>query len=180
MISRLQKKYKENIIPAMKKKFGYRNDLAVSKIEKVSINVGTGKALSDAKIFEEIINDLSLITGQKPVKQKAKKSISSFKIRQGMIVGAMVTLRGQRMYEFIDRLVSIVLPRVRDFRGLEKKSFDGKGNFNIGVKEHIVFPEINQENIKNIFGLEISITTTAKTNKEGEELLRLFGFPIKE
>ena len=180
MISRLQKKYKENIIPAMKKKFGYRNDLAVSKIEKVSINVGTGKVLSDAKIFEEIINDLSLITGQKPVKQKAKKSISSFKIRQGMIVGAMVTLRGQRMYEFIDRLVSIVLPRVRDFRGLEKKSFDGKGNFNIGVKEHIVFPEINQENIKNIFGLEISITTTAKTDKEGEELLRLFGFPIKE
>ena len=177
---RLQKKYKENVIPAMKKKFGYRNDLAVPKIEKVSINVGTGRALSDAKIFEEIINDLTLITGQKPVKQKAKKSISSFKIREGMIVGVMVTLRGQRMYEFVDRLVSIVLPRVRDFRGLEKKSFDGKGNFNIGVKEHIVFPEINQENIKNIFGLEISITTTAKTDEEGEELLRLFGFPIKE
>lgn len=177
---RLQKKYKENIIPAMKKKFGYRNDLAAPKIEKVSVNVGTGRALSDAKIFEEIINDLSLITGQKPVKQKAKKSISSFKIREGMIVGVMVTLRGQRMYEFIDRLVSIVLPRVRDFRGLEKKSFDGKGNFNIGVKEHIVFPEIDQENIKNVFGLEISITTTAKTDKEGEELLRLFGFPIKE
>ena len=179
-MSRLQKKYKENIIPVMKKKIGYRNDLAVPRIEKVSINVGTGKALSDAKIFEEIVNDLSLITGQKPVKQKAKKSISSFKIREGMIVGVMVTLRGQRMYEFIDRLVSIVLPRVRDFRGLEKKSFDGKGNFNIGVKEHIVFPEINQENVRNIFGLEVSITTTAKTDEEGEELLRLFGFPIKE
>ena len=178
-MSRLQKKYKENIIPVMKKKIGYRNDLAVPKIEKVSINVGTGKALSDAKIFEEIVNDLSLITGQKPVKQKAKKSISSFKIREGMIVGVMVTLRGQRMYEFIDRLVSIVLPRVRDFRGLEKKSFDGKGNFNIGVKEHIVFPEINQENVRNIFGLEVSITTTAKTDEEGEELLRLFGFPIQ-
>ena len=178
-MSRLQKKYKENVIPAMKKKFGYRNDLAAPKIEKVSVNVGTGRALSDAKIFEEIVNDLSLITGQKPVKQKAKKSISSFKIREGMIVGVMVTLRGQRMYEFIDRLVSIVLPRVRDFRGLEKKSFDGKGNFNIGVKEHIVFPEINQENVRNIFGLEVSITTTAKTDEEGEELLRLFGFPIQ-
>jgi len=176
---RLQEKYKREVIPAMKKKFGYQNDFAVPRIEKVVINIGTGKVISDAKGFDKVLKDLAAISGQAPVITKAKKSISSFKVREGMTVGAMVTLRKGRMYEFLDRLISVSLPRVRDFRGLDKKSFDGKGNLTIGLKEHIVFPEISSEDVKSIFGLEVSIITTAKTDEEGEKLLKLLGFPIK-
>ncbi len=176
---RLKEKYTKEVVPKIKKEFSYKNNLAVPRIEKVVINVGTGKVISDAKGFDRVLKDLAAISGQAPVITKAKKSISSFKIREGMTVGAMVTLRNGRMYEFLDRLISVSLPRVRDFRGLDKKSFDGKGNLTIGLKEHIVFPEISSEDVKSIFGLEVSIITTAKTDEEGQKLLKLLGFPIK-
>jgi len=178
-MSRLKEKYTKEVVPKMKKEFSYKNNLAVPRIEKAVINVGTGKVISDAKGFDRVLKDLAAISGQAPVITKAKKSISSFKIREGMTVGAMVTLRNGRMYEFLDRLISVSLPRVRDFRGLDKKSFDGKGNLTIGLKEHIVFPEISSEDVKSIFGLEVSIITTAKTDEEGQKLLKLLGFPIK-
>jgi len=178
-MSRLKEKYTKEVVPKIKKEFSYKNNLAVPRIEKVVINVGTGKVISDAKGFDRVLKDLAAISGQAPVITKAKKSISSFKIREGMTVGAMVTLRNGRMYEFLDRLISVSLPRVRDFRGLDKKSFDGKGNLTIGLKEHIVFPEISSEDVKSIFGLEVSIITTAKTDEEGQKLLKLLGFPIK-
>lgn len=164
----------------MKTKFGYRNNLAVPTIEKVIVNVGTGFAMRDEKLRQHIVSDLSLITGQKPSVKPARKAISGFKIRAGMPVGLKVTLRGRRMWEFIDRLISLSLPRVRDFRGIPPKSFDGKGNLSIGLKEHIIFPEIEAESVKDIFGLEVSVVTTAKTDEEGRELLKLLGFPIRE
>jgi len=176
---RLKEKYQKEVIPQMKEKFGYRNDLAVPKIEKVVINTGIGKFRQDQKAVEEIERALSLISGQKPVFTLAKKSISSFKIRKGMKVGFKVTLRGQRMYDFLERLIYLALPRSRDFRGIDQKSIDEKGNLTIGIKEHIIFPEISHEEVKTIFGLEISVITNAKRREEGLELLRLIGFPIK-
>lgn len=176
---RLKEKYTKQVIPAMREKFGYKNDLAVPKIEKVVVNSGIGKALKDEKIQEEIARDLALMTGQKPVPCQAKKAISAFKTRKGMVVGLMVTLRGQRMYDFLDRLISIALPRSRDFRGLSEKSIDQNGHLTIGIKEQIIFPEISAESTKNIFGLEVCIKTTAKNHQEGIELFRLMGFPLK-
>jgi large subunit ribosomal protein L5 len=176
---RLKDKYTKQVIPAMKEKFGYRNDLAVPKIEKVVVNTGIGRVIKDEKTQEEIVKDLALITGQKPAPRQAKKAISAFKTRKGMIIGLMVTLRGRRMYDFLDRLINIALPRSRDFRGLSEKSIDKNGNLTIGIKEQIIFPEISAESTRNIFGLEICIKTTAKTQEEGLELLKLMGFPIK-
>lgn len=176
---RLKEKYQKEVVPAMKEKFGYRNDLAVPKIEKVVVNTGIGKALKDSKIREEIERDLSLITGQKPKHTPAKKAVSGFKIRKGMIVGLKVTLRRERMYDFLDRLIHIALPRSRDFRGIPERCVDEYGNLNIGIKEQIIFPEISAESTRNIFGLEISVVTTCKTHKEGVELFKLLGFPLR-
>jgi large subunit ribosomal protein L5 len=178
---RLLEKYRKEVIPAMREKFGYKNMMAVPKIEKVVVNAGYGKkaVLRDTAAIEKIKADLAKLTGQKPAVRKAKKSISGFKVRQGMEIGAVVTLRGKRMYDFIDRLISIALPRSRDFHGLDPKSFDERGSLNIGIKEHSVFPEITYESLKDIFGLEVSVVTTAKSREEGIELLKLMGFPIK-
>ena len=182
---RLQEKYKKDATPAMREKFSYKNDMAVPKIEKVIINNGFGRMVIDKtsdekkKIKEAIIKDLSLICGQRPVLTKAKKSISTFKIREGMEVGAKVTLRKKKMYDFLDRLIHIALPRSRDFRGIDFKSIDEKGNLTIAIKEHISFPEVSPEKTKFLFGFEITVVTTAKTKEEGSELLKLLGFPIK-
>jgi large subunit ribosomal protein L5 len=179
-MTRLQQKYQKEVLGALKEKLGYKNSLAVPRIEKVMINTGIGRFMQDEKAVEEIVRDLALIAGQKPVFTQAKKAISGFKIRQGLKVGLMVTLRGQRAFDFIERLISLALPRSRDFRGLEQKSVDSHGNLNIGLKEQIIFPEISHENIKNIFGMQVTIKTTAKNHKEGLELFRLMGFPIKK
>ncbi|MBU2264561.1 50S ribosomal protein L5 [Patescibacteria group bacterium] len=178
-MNRLQEKYLKEVIPAMKEKFGYRNDLAVPKILKVTINSGVGRFKQDQKIVDEIANDITQIAGQKAVFTLAKKAIASFKTRQGQAVGLKVSLRGQRLYDFLDRLISLALPRTRDFRGLAVKAVDDKGNLNIGIKEQIIFPEISHENVKTIFGLEVCVTTNAKNQKEGIELFKLLGFPIK-
>jgi len=182
---RLQEKYQKEVIPAMMEKFGYRNKMAVPKIEKVVINTGFGREVTgktseeQKKIQDTVLQDLSLISGQRPVLTRAKKSISGFKTREGQVIGAAVTLRGKKMSDFLERLIHIALPRLRDFRGIEISSFDKKGNLTIGLREHIAFPEILPEKAKNIFGLEITVVTTAKSREEGIELLRLMGFPIK-
>ena len=178
---RLLARYREEVIPAMREKFGYKSVMAVPKIEKVIVNVGFGRRaiLKETAAIEKIEKDLAKLTGQKPAVRIAKKSISGFKLRQGMAVGAMVTLRGKRMYDFIDRLISIALPRSRDFHGLDPKSFDKWGSLSIGIKEQNIFPEITYESLKDIFGLEISVVTTAKFREEGTELLKSMGFPIK-
>lgn len=182
---RLKEKYQKEVIPKMIEKFGYRSQMAVPKIEKVVVNSGfgrlvTGKANDEQKkISDFILEDLSLITGQKAVLTRAKKSIATFKTRKGMPVGVVVTLRGERMYDFLERFIYFALPRTRDFRGIEQKSIDAKGNLTHGLKEHTVFIEILPEKVKNIFGLEVTVVTTAKNKEEGMELLKLMGFPIK-
>ena len=176
----LKEKYIKKVIPAMKEKFGYRNDLAVPKIIKVVVNTGFNPNTKDEKIRQEMAHDLALITGQKAKPCPAKKDEAAFKTREGMIVGLMITLRGQRMYDFLDRLVHIVLPRIRDFHGLPKKNIDQSDNLNIGIKEQIVFPEISAESTKNIFGLEVVVVTTTKDYKQGVELFKLLGFPIQK
>jgi large subunit ribosomal protein L5 len=175
----LKEKYKKIAVPEMKKKFGYKNDLAVPKIVKVAINTGVGR-VKDEKQIEAIERQLALIAGQKPSKRLAKKSIASFKIREGALVGYSVTLRGQKMYDFLDRMINVAIPRIGDFRGLNPKAVDEAGNFSIGFKEHTIFPEISEEEIKMIFGLEATIVTTAKTREEALELFRLLGFPFKK
>lgn len=185
LVLKLPEKYKKEVVPAMMEKFGYQNIMAVPKIEKVVVNVGFGRLVTgktskeQEKIRETILNDLALITGQRPVLTQARKSVSGFKIRKGMSIGARITLRGQKMYDFLERLIHIALPRSRDFRGLKPDSFDQEGNLTIGIKEHIVFPEVSLEIAKNIFGFEITVVTTAKNKEEGIELLKLLGFPIK-
>ncbi len=182
---KLKEKYNKEVVPKMMEKFGYKNRMAVPKIEKVVVNTGFGKMIisetsgEQKKTYELILADLSLICAQKPVLTKAKKSISGFKIRKGMPVGARVTLRGRKMYDFLERLIYIAIPRFRDFRGIDLKSFDKEGNLTIAVREHIVFPEVSSEKAKNIFGFEISVVTTAKKKEDGINLLRLIGFPIK-
>ena len=176
----LKQKYIKEVIPAMKEKFGYKNDLAVAAIKKVVVNTGIGSAvLRDEKIQETILKDLALITGQKPVPTLARKAISSFKTRKGMVVGFKITLRGKRMFDFLSRLINTTLPRSRDFRGLEPKSVDNGGNLNIGIKEHIIFPEVSSEEVRRIFGMEITVVTNAKKREEALELFRLLGFPLK-
>ncbi len=177
---KLQEKYIKEVIPKMKERFGYKNVAAALKIEKVTVNTGIGKFLQDEKAIDEIVKDLSLITGQKPIFTKAKKAISGFKIREGLNVGLAVTLRKRKMFDFIERLINLALPRSRDFRGIDQKSVDQRGNLTIGIREQIIFPEISHENIRNIFGMEITVKTTAKNKEGGMELLRLMGFPIKK
>ncbi len=178
---RLQEKYKKEIVPVMKKEFNLKNDLAVPSLEKVVLNVGIGASIKDDKIRSTAEETLTRITGQKPVIRLAKKSIAAFKIRKGMPVGISVTLRKKRMYDFVDKLINVALPRVRDFRGLDPKFLDGKGNMNIGFKEHIVFPEIKPDEVEMIHGLEVAIVTSAKDNIQAKKLFELLGFPfIKE
>ncbi len=175
---RLYEKYKKEIVPALKEKFSYKSVAQVPKIEKISINVGAGLASQDPKIIEVVTKELEMIAGQKPVVTKAKKAISNFKLREGMPVGVRVTLRRQRMFEFFDRLINIAMPRIRDFKGLSDKSFDGRGNYTLGVKEQIIFPEIDVDKITKIFGMDITFVTTAETDKEAYELLKAFGVPF--
>ena len=179
MTARLQEFYKEQVVPALMKQFGYKSVMEVPRFTKITLNMGLGEAINDKKVIELAVGDLTKIAGQKPVVTKAKKAIAGFKIRQGYPIGAMVTLRGERMFEFLDRFVTVALPRVRDFRGVSGKSFDGRGNYNIGVKEQIIFPEIDYDKIDALRGLNISITTTAKTDEEAKALLTAFSFPFR-
>jgi large subunit ribosomal protein L5 len=177
-MARLKEFYEAEIKKNLKKKLGYKNDLAIPKIEKISINMGVGEASQDKSKIDSAVNDLKLISGQQPVITKARKSVAGFKLREGVNVGVKVTLRKQKMYEFLDRLVNIALPRVRDFRGLSKKSFDGKGNYSLGLKEQIVFPEIDYDNLDSLRGMDITIVTSADNDKQGLELLKSFNLPI--
>lgn len=178
-MARLRDKYKEDVVPSMIKKFGYKNIMQVPKLEKVVVNMGLGEAIQNSKIIDAAVNDIMIITGQRPVVTKAKKSIAAFKLRAGMTVGAKVTLRGDRMYEFVDKLFNVALPRVRDFRGISPKSFDGRGNYSMGVKEQLIFPEIEYDKIDKVRGMDIIFVTTAKTDEEARELLRLMGMPFR-
>jgi len=178
--ARLKVHYKKSVIPALTKEFGYKNVMAVPKVQKVAINIGLGEATQNPKLMDGAVTELSSIAGQKPVVTKAKKSIAAFKLREGMSIGAMVTLRGDRMYEFLDRLMNVALPRVRDFRGVSTKSFDGRGNYTLGVKDQLIFPEIDYNKVEKIKGMNISITTTAKTDAEGLALLRQLGMPFRQ
>jgi len=178
-MTRLQEHYKEHVVPELTQKFGYKSPMEVPRIQKITVNIGVGKATQDRKILDNAFGDLTKITGQKPVLTKAKKSIANFKVRAGYPIGCMVTLRGQRMYELLDRLVSIAIPRIRDFRGVSNRSFDGRGNYSLGVKEQIIFPEIDYDKIDALRGMNISITTTAKTDDEAKALLAAFRFPFK-
>ncbi|HZT39061.1 MAG TPA: 50S ribosomal protein L5 [Bryobacteraceae bacterium] len=180
MAARLKEHYQKNVIPALVKEFGYKNPMAVPKIEKISVNIGLGEATQNPKLMDGAVHELAQITGQKPVVTKAKKSIAAFKLREGMSIGCRVTLRGDRMYEFFDRLVNIALPRVRDFRGVSTKSFDGRGNYTLGIRDQLIFPEIDYNKVEKIKGMNISITTTAKTDAEGRSLLRNLGMPFRQ
>lgn len=178
-MARLHQFYKETVAPELSAKFGYKSVMEIPRITKVTLNMGVGEAVGDKKILDFAVGDLTKIAGQKPVVTKARKSIAGFKIREGYPIGCMVTLRGARMYEFLDRLVTIAMPRIRDFRGISGKGFDGRGNYNLGVKEQIIFPEIEYDKIDALRGLNISITTTAKTDEEAKALLAAFKFPFK-
>jgi large subunit ribosomal protein L5 len=179
MSTRLQEHYQEKVVGDLMTKFGYKSVMEVPRITKITLNMGLGDAVNDKKIIENAVGDLTKVAGQKPVVTKARKAIAGFKIRQGYPIGAMVTLRGARMFEFLDRFVTVALPRVRDFRGISGKAFDGRGNYNIGVKEQIIFPEIEYDKIDSLRGLNISITTTAKTDDEAKALLAAFKFPFR-
>ncbi len=179
-IPRFQKKYREEIIPALMKRFGYKNVMEVPRLEKIVLNMGVGEAVQDPKELDRAMGDLATITGQKPAYTMAKKSISNFKLRKGMKIGCRVTLRGARMYEFLDRFINLAVPRIRDFRGLSDRSFDGRGNYSVGVREQIIFPEINVDKIDKIRGLDITFVTTAENDEEAYELLKAFGMPFKK
>ncbi len=178
-VARMQLMFKEEVTPALKKEFGFKTDMQVPRVKKIVLNMGVGEAVNDKKILDHAVSDLTKISGQKPVITKARKSVAGFKIREGYPIGCKVTLRGQRMFEFLDRLISIAIPRVRDFRGISAKSFDGRGNFNMGVKEQIVFPEIEYDKIDTLRGLNITIATSAKTDNEAQSLLSAFKFPLR-
>lgn len=180
MSQRLKTLYQENIVPKLTEQFGYQNIHQVPKVIKISVNRGLGEASSNAKAMESSIKELSTITGQRPVITRAKKAIAGFKIREGMPVGVMVTLRSEKMYSFLDRLISLALPRIRDFRGISPKSFDGRGNYSLGIREQLIFPEIDYDSIDQIRGMDISIITTAKTDEEGRALLKEMGMPFRE
>src|SRR6188474_2904762 len=178
-MSRLKEKYQKEVVPALKKEFGYANAMAIPKIRKVVINMGLGEATSNAKIVDTAADELSKITGQKATVRRAKKSIAAFKVREGMPIGAMVTLRGERMYEFLDRLMSVALPRVRDFKGISPKGFDGRGNYTLGLRDQIIFPEIDYMKVDKARGMNVSVVTTAKTDEEARKLLQLIGLPFR-
>jgi large subunit ribosomal protein L5 len=179
-VSRLKEFYRADVVDAMMKKFSYKNKLAVPKLEKIVINMGLGEAKENPKVIENAVSDLTIISGQKPVVTKAKKSVAAFKVRTGMTIGCKVTLRGEKMYNFADRLINISLPRVRDFRGVSPDSFDGRGNYTLGIKEQIMFPEIQYDKIDKIRGMDIVIVTTAATDEEARELLTLMGMPFRK
>lgn len=179
-MARLLQTYREEIVPELMKRFSYQSVMQVPRVKKVSLNMGLGEAVADKKVLESALDDLRRISGQKAVITKARKSIAGFKIREGMQIGCKVTLRRERMYEFLDRLINIAIPRIRDFRGLSAKSFDGRGNYSIGVREQIIFPEIDYDKVDAIRGLDITLTTSAPTNEEGRALLELFNLPIRK
>ena len=179
-MTRLQDHYKDKVVPQLTEKFGYKSPMQVPRITKITLNMGVSEAVADKKVMENAVGDLTKIAGQKPVVTKAKKAIAGFKIREGQAIGTMVTLRGARMYEFLDRFVTVALPRVRDFRGVSGRAFDGRGNYNIGVKEQIIFPEIEYDKVDALRGMNISITTTAKTDDECKALLTAFRFPFRQ
>jgi large subunit ribosomal protein L5 len=178
--ARLREHYLKTVVPALNKEFSYKNPMAVPKIEKVSLNIGLGEATGNSKLMDGAVNELAAIAGQKPVVTKAKKSIAAFKLREGMAIGCMVTLRGDQMYEFLDRLMNVALPRVRDFRGVSPKSFDGRGNYTLGLKDQLIFPEIDYNKVDKTKGMNVCITTTAKTDGEGLALLRNMGMPFRQ
>ena len=179
-MSRLKEQYQNEIVKAMIEKFGYKNIMEVPKLDKIVVNMGVGEAKENAKLLEAAVKDMETITGQKAVTTKAKNSVANFKIREGMPIGCKVTLRGEKMYEFVDRLVNLALPRVRDFRGVNPNAFDGRGNYALGIKEQLIFPEVDYEKIDRIRGMDIIVVTTAKTDEEARELLRQFGMPFKK
>jgi large subunit ribosomal protein L5 len=179
-VASLKERYKDEVVPALMERFGYRNVMQVPRLEKIVVNMGVGDAVQNPKLLDAAVNDLALVSGQRPVVTRAKKSISAFKIRKGMAIGCKVTLRGQRMYDFFDRLVSVALPRVRDFRGVSTRGFDGRGNFSLGLKEQLIFPEIDYDKVEKIRGMDVSIVTTARTDEEARELLARLGMPFRE
>ena len=179
-MSRLKEQYITEIAPAMQKKFGYENVMQIPKLDKIVVNMGVGEAKENAKLLESAVADMQLITGQKPVLTKAKKSIANFKIREGMNIGCKVTLRGEKMYEFADRLINLALPRVRDFRGVNPNAFDGRGNYALGIKEQLIFPEIEYDNVDKVRGMDIIFVTTANTDEEARELLTMFNMPFRK
>jgi large subunit ribosomal protein L5 len=178
-MSRLKERYNKEVVAALTKEFSYTNRMAVPKIEKISVNIGLGEATQNQKLMDPAVNELGMIAGQRPVVTKARKSIAAFKLREGMSIGCMVTLRGERMYEFFDRLVNVALPRVRDFRGVSSKSFDGRGNYTLAVKDQLIFPEIDYNKVDKVKGMNVCITTTAKTDAEGLALLKQLGMPFR-
>jgi large subunit ribosomal protein L5 len=178
-MARLKEFYRQKVVPALRQELAYDNIMQVPRLEKIVVNMGLGEATQNAKILENGVNDLSLITGQKPIVTKAHKSIANFKLREGVAIGCAVTLHGERMYEFLDRLVSVALPRVRDFRGVSDRSFDGRGNYSLGIREHTIFPEINLDKVEQVKGFTVSMVTTAKTDAEGRALLRALGMPFR-
>jgi large subunit ribosomal protein L5 len=180
MAARLRAFYTDTVIPALTKEFGYKNVMAVPKIVKISVNIGLGEATQNSKLMDKAVNELGAITGQKPVITKAKKSIAAFKLRENMPIGCMVTLRGDQMFEFLDRLVNVSIPRIRDFRGVSPKAFDGRGNYTLGVKDQLIFPEIDYSKVDKTMGMNISITTTAKSDAEGMALLKNMGMPFRQ
>jgi large subunit ribosomal protein L5 len=179
-MSRLKDYYKETVVPQLQKQFGYKNVMEVPRLAKITLNMGVGEAVGDKKVMDRAVGDMTAIAGQKPIVRNARKSVASFKIRDGWPVGCKVTLRRERMYEFMDRLVNFAIPRIRDFRGLNRRAFDGRGNFSLGVKEQIMFPEIDYDQIDMIRGMDITITTTAKTDEEALALLQAFNFPFRD
>lgn len=178
-MARLRETYRDTIVKQLMSEFGYKSVMEVPRIEKITLNMGVGEAIDDKKVMEHAVSDMTLISGQKPVVTVARKSVAGFKIREGYPIGCKVTLRSQRMYEFLDRLISVAIPRIRDFRGLNGKSFDGRGNYSMGIKEQIMFPEIDYDKIDTLRGMDITITTTAKNDEEGRALLKAFNFPFK-
>ncbi|GIU75149.1 MAG: 50S ribosomal protein L5 [Bryobacteraceae bacterium] len=180
MKARLREHYQKTVVPALMKEFGYKNVMSVPKLDKITINIGLGEATQNPKLMDGAVQELAQITGQKPVVTKARKSVAAFKLREGMSIGCMVTLRGDRMYEFLDRLMNVALPRVRDFRGLSTRSFDGRGNYTLGVRDQFIFPEISYEKVEKVKGMNICITTTAKTDAEALALLKHLGMPFRQ
>ena len=178
-MTRLQEHYRKSVVPALQAKFGYKNVMQVPRITKITLNMGVGEAMADKKVIDNAVNDMTQISGQKPLVTRARKSIANFKVRQNWPIGCKVTLRGARMYEFLDRLISVAIPRIRDFRGLPSRSFDGRGNYSLGIKEQIIFPEIDFDKVDAIRGMDITIATSAKTDAEARELLVAFSFPLR-
>ncbi|GAC1389524.1 MAG: 50S ribosomal protein L5 [Ktedonobacteraceae bacterium] len=180
MVSRLKEKYRQEVVPSLQKDFNYDNPMQVPTVHKVVINIGMGEVIQNAKAMDAAIGDLSTITGQRPVITRAKRSVATFKLREGMQIGCMVTLRGERMYQFLDKLINVALPRIRDFQGISAEAFDGRGNYTLGLREQLVFPEIDYDKVDKVRGMEVSIVTTARTDEEGRRLLRLMGMPFKK